>query len=153
MDKNELINFILKARAKTYAGGGGEVEPAFKNSHQLEYKEGDWFYRDVYYTGKGIFMGLDTVYFQDKAVWSTSYYGNFKKMTEEEVDSVLRAALLDNWETARTWHKVEWQKGNFKYICEPDSASSIEEMSGTEKIFKNNEEVYRFFYAGGLLVK
>ena len=152
MDKNELTNFLLKARTKTYAGGGGKVEPVFKNSHQLEYKEGNWFYRDVYYTGKGIFMGLDTVYLKNKAVWGSSYYGNFKKMTEE-VDSVLREALMDNWETARTWQKVEWQKEDFKYICKPNFEGSIEEMSGTEKIFKNNEEVYYFYYAGGLLTK
>ena len=69
------------------------------------------------------------------------------------MDSVLREALMDNWETARTWQKVEWQKEDFKYICKPNFEGSIEEMSGTEKIFKNNEEVYYFYYAGGLLTK
>lgn len=153
MNKNELINFLLKARTKTYAGDGGKVEPVFKDSTQLEYGESNWLYRDVYYTGKGIFMGLEIIYFQDKKVWGMSYYGNFEKMTEEEVDSILRSALVDNWEKARTWQKVEWQKGDFKYICEPSSGGSIEEMSGTEKILKNNKEVYYFYYAGGLLVK
>lgn len=153
MNKNELIKFLLKARTKTYAGTGGKVKPVFKDSNQLEYREGNWFYRDIYYTGKGIFTGLEAVYFQDKAVWSMPYYGNFKKMTEEEVDSVLRKALLDNWKTARTWQKTEWQKGDYKYICEPDFEGSIEEMTGVERILKNNDEVYYFFYAGGLLVK
>ena len=153
MDKSELTNFLLKARTKTYAGGGGKVKPIFKDSDQLEYKEGSWFYRDVYYTGKGIFMGLEAVYFQNRAVWGMSYYGNFKNMKEKEIDSVLRKALLDNWKKARTWHKAEWQKGDYKYICEPDSYGSIEEMSGTERIFKNSEEIYHFYYAGGLLIK
>ena len=153
MNQKELTDFLLKARTKTYAGDGGKVEPAFRGPTQLEYKEGDWFYRDIYYTGNGIFMGMDIVYFQDKAVWGSSYYGNFKKMTEEEIDAILRQALLEKWETARTWQKVEWQKGDFKYICEPAPGGSIEEMSGTEKIFKNDEEVYYFYYAGGSLEK
>lgn len=153
MDRRELTNFLLKARTKTYAGDSGKVKPVFAGSDQLEYKERDWLYRDVYYTGNGIFMGLETVYFRDKAVWSMSYYGNFKKMTEEELDSVLRQALLDNRKSARTWQKVEWKKGNYQYICEPDFEGCIEEMADAEKILKNNEEAYRFFYAGGVLVK
>lgn len=160
MDKEKLLQFLLKARIKTYAGGGGKVKPVFKDSDQLEYKEDDWSYRDVYYTGNGIFMGLEVVYYQDKAVWSMSYYGNFKKMKEEELDSILRQALLDNWEKARTWQKVEWEKGDYKYICEPDKAEdleqeeftgSIEEMAGMEKIFKHGKDVYTFVYAGGLI--
>jgi hypothetical protein len=153
MDKTDLTAFLLKARTKTYAGGGGKVKPVFAGSDQLEYREGDWLYRDVYYTGNGVFMGLETVYFQNEAVWSMSYYGNFKGMTEEEVDSVLRKALMENWETARTWRKVEWKKGKYEYACAPDFEGSIEEMAGAEKISKNGEEVYRFFYAGGLLIK
>lgn len=149
----KLTNFLLKSRTKTYASGGGKVKPAFKDAEQLEYKEGDWFYRDVYYTGNGIFMGLETIYFKNKAIWAMSYYGDFKKMTEKEVDSVLRQALLANWKKARTWQKVEWKKENYKYVCEPDFKGSIKEMGGSERIFKNNKEVYRFFYAGGMLIK
>lgn len=129
------------------------MRPVLKDSDQLEYEEDEWLYRDVYYNGNGIFMGLECVYFKGKAVWSMSYYGNFKKMTEREVDSILRAALLENRETARTWQKVEWRKGEYLYRCEPDFEGSLEEMAGAETILKNNEEVYRFFYAGGLLVK
>lgn len=151
MDKKKLIDFFLKARTKTYTSGGGEVEPAFKGSKQLEYREKNWLYRDVYYVGNGIFMGLETVYFKENPVWSMSYYGNFKKMTEGEVNKVLRKALIDNWKTARTWSKVEWKFGNYKYTCTPDFPGSIDEMAGMEKIIKKGDEVYFFFYAGGLI--
>ncbi len=151
MDKEKLVQFLLKARTKTYAGSGGKAQPAFNGSDQLEFREEEWFYRDVYYTGNGIFMGLEGIYYQDKPVWVMSYHGNFKKMSEEEVDSVLRKALLDNWGTARTWQRVEWKKGDYEYRCEPDFKGSIEEMAGMERILKNNEEVYNFFYAGGLI--
>lgn len=151
MDKEKLLQFLLKARTKTYAGGGGKVKPALKDAKQLEYQEEDWLYRDIYYTGKGIFMGLETVYYKDKAVWSMSYYGNFQKMSEAEVDSILRKALQENWQTARTWQSVEWEHDEYRYVCEPDFDGSIDEMAGSEKIFKNGEEVYYFYYAGGII--
>lgn len=152
INKEELLQFLLKARTKTYAGAGGKVEPVFKDSGQLEYKEGDWFYRDVYYNGKGIFMGLEAVYCQEKAVWSMSYYGNYKGMSEEEMDKILRKALIENWQNVRIWKKVEWKKDDYKYICQPDFEGSIDELAGAEKILKGDKEIYTLFYAGGILV-
>jgi len=151
MDKEKLAQFLFKARTKTYAGSSGKAKPAFSGSTQLEHREKEWFYRDVYYMGNGIFMGLEVVHYQDKPVWAMSYYGNFKKMSEEEIDKILRKALLENWQTARTWKYVEWVFKNYKYVCEPDFKGSVEEMAGVEKISKQGKEVYQFFYAGGLI--
>ncbi len=148
-----LLPFLLLARTKTYAGNGGKVKPAFKGSDQLEYKEGKYFYRDIYYTGKGIFTGLEAVYFGNKPVWAMSYAGDFKKMTEQEIDSVLRRALRENWRTARLWHKVAWKSGDYRYICTPNPASSINEIAGAEKILRKGREVYSFYYAGGVVGK
>ena len=72
-------------------------------------------------------------------------------MTEEEIDKILRGALLANWENTRIWKKVEWEKGDYKYTCQPDFEGSIEELAGTEKLFKQGKEVYRFFYGGGFI--
>jgi hypothetical protein len=153
VNRKKLVDFLLGARTKTYAGGRGKVKPILKGSKQLEYKKGEWFYRDVYYGGNGIFVGIETIYFKNKAVWSMSYYGNFKKMTEKEVDLVLRVALLKNWKTARTWKRAALEKGKYTYVCEPDFGGSVEEMGGSEYIFKNKKEVYKFFYTGGILLK
>jgi len=153
MNKTLLTDFLLKARTETYAGNRGKVRPLLKDSKQLEYKEGKWFYRDVHYGENGIFVGIETIYFKNKTVWSMSYYGSFKKMTEKEIDSILRVALLKNWKTARTWKRVVWKKGIYTYTCEPDFGRSIEEMGGSEYILKNKNEVYKFFYAGGILLK
>ncbi|MEK9209271.1 MAG: DUF5680 domain-containing protein [Patescibacteria group bacterium] len=151
IDKEKLKNFLLIARTKTYAGAGGKTEPALNGSEQLEHKEGDWLYRDVYYTGNGIFMGFEVIHFQDKPVWSMCYYGNFKKMTEEEIDRVLRKALMENWQTTRLWNKVEWEFENYKYVCVPDFPGSINEIAGFERIFKDEKEIYSFYYAGGFI--
>ena len=152
MEKEELLQFLLKARTQTYAGGKGKVKPILSGSIQLEHKEGEWLYRDIYYIGSGIFTGLEVVHFQEKPVWSMCYYGNFKKMTEQEIDKILRGALMDKWQEARLWKKVEWKKDEFKYICEPDFEGSIKEMAGMEKILKSGKQIYTFFYAGGCIV-
>lgn len=152
MDKEKLEKFLIKAREKTYAGGGGKVEPVFSGSIQLEYSEDEWFYRDVYYTGKNTFMGLDTVYYKNKPVFSTSYYGNWGDMREQEIDDILRGALIINPET-RLYKKIEWRKNGFKYEYIPDSFSkSIDEIGGLETISKDGKQVYIFYYAGSLLV-
>jgi len=147
----KITQFLLKARTKTYAGSAGKTKAVLNGSTQLEWQEGDWFYRDVYYTGKGIFMGLEVIHCRQRPVWAMSYYGNFKGMREQEMDSILREALLANWQETRTWNKVEWEKNGYQYICEPDFQGSIEEMAGVEKVLKNKKEIYKLFYAGGLI--
>jgi len=151
MDKEKLLQFLLKARTKTYAGAGRKVKPAFDGSNQLEYKEGSQFYRDVYYTGKGIFMGVEVVYLENNPIWAMSYYGNSKRIAEKEIDEILRKALLENWQETRIWKRVEWVQNEYKYICEPDFEGSINELAGSEKILKNEKQVYSFFYAGGII--
>ena len=151
MDKKKLLSFLIEARTNTYANAGGKVEPAFAGATQLEYKEGDWLYRDFYNLGNGIFMGLETVYFENKPIWSGSYYGNFKGMTEREIDDILRQALIENKDKTRLWHSVTWEKDGFKYVCEPDGAGSIDEATGLEEIYKGKEKVYFLFYAGGII--
>jgi len=47
-NKKKLVEFLLKARTKTYAGERGGVKSALEGSKQMEYKEGDWLYRDVF---------------------------------------------------------------------------------------------------------
>ena len=151
MDKKNLHSFLIDARANTYAGNTGKVKPAFPGSTQLEYKEGDWLYRDIYNLGNKIFMGLETVYFKTNPIWSMCYYGNFKGMTENEIDEILRAALIRYKDKTRLWHQVEWKKDNFMYVCIPDYQEGIEEVAGLEEIYRGKDKVYFLYYAGGFI--
>lgn len=149
MNKEILTNFLLKARTKTYAAGIGRVESALSGSKQLEYCDGELLYRDVYYIGNNIFPGIETIYYQSKPVWSMSYFGDFKKLTEEESDRILRGALMEKWETTRMGNRVEWSDTEYEYIC--NGSGSIDELKGEETITKNGEVVYFFYYAGGFI--
>jgi len=149
MDKNKLTQFLLKARTKTYAGHSGRVKPLLVGSKQLEYKEDNWLYRDIFNIGNNKFAGLETIYFKNKPIWSMSYYGNFEKMTEDEADKILRKALTDKWDKVRIWNNVEYKIEDFVYINE--GSGNIDEFEGSEIIEKNSETVFFFYYAGGFI--
>lgn len=147
----DIEKFLIEARTKTYAGSTGAVDALLNGSKQLEYSDGGLFYRDVFYTGKNTFYGIETVFNNDEPVFGMSYYGNWGDMTEGEIDQILRGALIANPET-RLYKEIEWQKDGFVYFCEPDSTDTINEIGGTETISKNGKQVYIFYYAGGMLV-
>lgn len=149
IDKNKLTEFLLKARTQTYAGDTGNVEPFLEGSKQLEYSAKGWLYRDIYNIGNGKFIGLETVYFKNKPVLSMSYYGNFEKMTEKEVDKILRKALRDKWDRVRLWNSVEYKIDEYIYINE--GSGNINQFDGGERIEKNGELLYFFYYASGLI--
>ena len=73
-------------------------------------------------------------------------------MTEKETDKILRQALMENWKETRIWKYVEWEKDGYKYICQPSSEESIDEIGGTETISKSGKDIYTFYYAGGVIV-
>jgi len=149
MDKKDLEEFLLKARTKTYAGGTAKSEPLLPNSVQYDFADGEFSYTDVYYIGNGRFPGLETVYFKGKPVWSMSYFGDFSKMTEEQADKMLRIALIENWQKARLYHRVEKDYGDFMYTCE--GSGSIDMLEGSEQIEVEGETVFYFYYAGGFI--
>ena len=149
LDKKELTEFLLKSRTKTYAGNTGKAKPILEGARQFEYSDGGWLYRDIYNQGNGKFAGLETIYFKAKPVWSESYYGNFEKMTEEEVDKVLRRALIDKAKEVRIWNTVRYEIGDYLYLNE--GSGNIDEVEGSERIEKNGETVYFFYYAGGFV--
>lgn len=150
MKLKDIEEFIINARVNTYASDDGKVDGVLDGSTQLEYHESDWLYRDVYYTGRNTFYGMETIFYKNKPVFGMSYYGNWGSMTEKDIDDILRGALVSNTRT-RLYEKVDWQKDNFDYTCDPDFTDNISEIGGTEKILKNGDQVYIFYYAGSIL--
>jgi len=149
INKDHLTIFLLNARKKTYAGNAGEVASLLVGSRQFEFKENEFLYRDIFNIGNNKYAGLETIYFQNKPVWSMSYYGNFESLTEEEVDKVLRKALSEKWDKVRLWNNVEYKVED--YIYSNTGSGDIDELDGSEKLEKNGETVYYFYYAGGLI--
>ena len=70
----EMIRFLVDAKRGTYAATGDDesVPPALPDSKQLEYRSGNYPYRDIYF-GMEYFVGQEAVPLNEKVVWSMMY--------------------------------------------------------------------------------
>lgn len=68
----QFVDFLLEAKRATYAGQSDEatVAPLVPASKQLEYRDGDYLYRDIYF-GMAYFVGQEVVFHREQ-VWSMS---------------------------------------------------------------------------------
>ncbi len=149
IDFNGLKNFIAEARKNTYARDGRPVEnPLLVDSKQLEYRKGEFFYRDIYFGGENNFAGQEIIYQNDKSIWSMVYCGSAEP---PEVTDFLKKSLLDLSEKCRFGGKCEFKENDLKYKDEGEG--TLERFSGGEEIFSKGESVYKLKYQGGLILK
>jgi hypothetical protein len=61
-DFEMLRAFLVQAKLETYAAGSQEasVPAVLAGSHQLEFRRGEFFYRDIYFGGD-YFVGRNSV--------------------------------------------------------------------------------------------
>ena len=102
-DRTQLINFLIKAKQKTYAGHGAEVAPCRPASHDLKYEEktpaGQLLYIDTYLGGK-LFSGEEALWKDDVPLWSMNYYG---RVTGEPFSGDFLKFRLKSHSAARTF--------------------------------------------------
>lgn len=146
----ELYNFIDKAGKATYAGGGKEVEPERKDFHELEYEQGDFYYRDSY-AGHYRSRGMETVRYKGEPVWASLYGGGMvegKENLANQTFEFLKKAMSNEekgFESLRGPH--EFLDGDWKYVY--DQTGDIYEFSGYEEIFFKGELVFFHRIIGG----
>lgn len=150
-----LATFLLRAKRATYAAAGANeatVTPLLAGSRQLEYREGDFFYRDVY-VGMAAFAGLETVYAGGVARWSMAYAGGVLGGASQtqlgQVYAFLRGALSRGTVEAPFRGPARHESFGYEYVNE--WRGTVEEFSGLELIRRDGAEVYRLTYAGGLV--
>lgn len=153
VDQTAFIAFLLRAKRATYATQGGintKVAPALAGSHQLEYREGDLLYRDIYF-GSVFFVGEEVVYYDDAPLWVMNYGGG---VTVEDVDpgavgSFLQEAMrLVDW--ARPFRGPERHE-RAPYLYTDTSTGDIMRFHGIETILFADRPVYDLRYHGGAL--
>ncbi|MFZ2956261.1 MAG: DUF5680 domain-containing protein [Candidatus Ozemobacteraceae bacterium] len=151
---NELIRFLRAAKLGTYAGQGNNAAlPALPDSKQLEYRDGEFFYRDVY-VGSVRFVGQEIVYLADRAIWSMSYAGGLSKAIPTDsanpIYSFLRQALLNAPQELPLRGPGTFEAGGLLYTCITDG--SLEWFHGREAITRDGIVLYELFFTGGSLV-
>jgi len=151
-DSEGLAGFLLRAKRATYAAQGDDatVTPLLPGSRQLEYREGDLFYRDIY-VGLAAFAGLETVYRASVVHWSMAYAGGVLAGASEtqtrQVYTFLREALERGTTDAPFRGPARHETFGYEYVNEWRGA--VEEFSGAELIRRDGAVVYQLTYAGG----
>jgi hypothetical protein len=153
-DSGALAAFLLRAKRATYASQGDDatVAPLMAGSRQLEYREGERLYRDLY-VGVAVFAGLEVVYEAGVARWSMAYAGGVlagASVTQvSQVYAFLRAALGRGTVEAPFRGPARHESFGYEYVNEWRGA--VDEFTGAELIRRDGAEVYRLTYAGGLV--
>ena len=148
---NELHSFIIRAKAATYIGGGGESLPRRPGAHDLEFKEENFIYLDSYFGGAD-FLGQEVVYYLMRPVWAMNYYGRLLEpsmMTTADVVQILKESLSNLYRQGRFLGGFEFSTPLGIYHDTNDG--DLTGFTGKEWIIKEDVKVYELNYHGGLI--
>lgn len=152
----EFSRFLMAAKQATYAGQSdtASVRPLLPGSKQLEFADGNFFYRDVY-VGMRRFAGQEIVYLSGKPVWSMSYSGGLPlhapQAAAKATYAFLRAALRALPTAFPVRGPALFEAENHRYACQ--HSGSLEAFLGHEAIFEAGARspIYELDFSGGLL--
>ena len=150
----EFVQFLLSAKRETYASLGDEasVEALLPGSRQLEYREGPWFYRDIYF-GVAYFVGQETVYHEGTPVWAMSYAGGVLPEVEPQgmrrIYAFLREALRAVPPEMPYRGPREFHSTSDGWIYRNRAHGELARFWGAETITLEGRRVYELHYSGG----
>ncbi|PUU90465.1 MAG: XRE family transcriptional regulator [Halanaerobium sp.] len=146
MEKDTIINFLLKAKKSTYAAKGAEVESSRPQSHDLKYQKDQLLYIDSYLGGEH-FAGEEAVWIKETPVWAMNYYGRVLAAGFE--GDFLKEALLNVTAEMPYRGPAEYVKDDLKYKC--SLKGDFEYFKGYEAIYKKDNKVYECRFHGGII--
>ena len=155
INPNELAKFLVRAKKETYAGDGKELEPQRPSFRELEYKEGDWEYRDSY-SGFYFAPGQEVVRFKGEPVWTMAYSGGMLKEYHGDFEfakttfNFLKKALMLIKEERPFRGPLNLKEGDYEY--KDESKGDITNFKGEEVILFKGKIVFRQHYIGGLII-
>jgi hypothetical protein len=142
----ELIEFLLEAKKKTYAGQGPELSPSRPASHDLAFMRGDLQYIDTY-LGSEKFAGEEALWQNGKPLWAMNYAG---RVTADGFSGdFLKEVLLHVPGDQPFRGPARYTDGHFTYTCAVNG--DFEWFSGVEEIRAGDTKVYECMFHGGLI--
>ena len=154
-NEEEFVAFLVKAKQFTYASGGSasdtSVDPLLPGSHQLEFYDPPFLYRDIYF-GEGFFAGQEIVYLEVAPFWSMCYAGGMIEEGDdiEEVPGFLRAALKRVEPSAPYRGPSLFKAQGLQYSN--FYSGEVGRFRGREEICRQENLVYELEYFGGYLI-
>ncbi|MDF2544624.1 MAG: transcriptional regulator [Herbinix sp.] len=144
--QSEIIEFLLKAKKKTYAGKGAETVASRPNSHDLMYEEDNLKYIDTYLGGK-LFTGEEAIWKNSNPLWAMNYSG--RVIGSNFSGDFLKLALL-NVPKENPYRGAEYfQDGGYEYYCKVNGEP--EWFQGYEEIQYHGEKIYECYFHGGIV--
>src|ERR671918_380451 len=131
----EFVEFLLRAKLKTYATGGeGNEHNLEDGTREMSYREGNFFYRDRYF-GFNPFIGEEVIWDKDKVIWAMNYYG---AVTDDSIPAgdvyhFLQKAMQQIRPDRPFRGPSEHRERDFLY--QDESTGHVDQFSGEEKIF------------------
>jgi len=156
IDYEELKKFLYDANANGYASADThEITPQRPGFDELEYRSGDWYFRDSY-VGSYFAPGQEFAYFKGKPAWAMAYAGGMKFQYHGQPDLAketfvfLKKALkaMDPENPYRG--PAEFSEGEMRYVS--TLSGDIKDFIGNEKIYKDEELVFEQNFIGGIVV-
>ncbi len=143
MDRAALIDFLIRAKQKTYAGKGAEEAPSRPCSHDLKYAEGELCYLDTYLGGER-FAGEEALWENGKPIWSMNYAG---QVTGQPFSGdFLKEALLHVPKTMPYRGPERYENGDYLFTCTVQG--DFDWFQGYETISFRGEKIYDCYFHG-----
>ncbi|MEG0593424.1 MAG: DUF5680 domain-containing protein [Coprobacillus sp.] len=143
---DNFINFLVKAKQLTYSAKKGKVEPTRLDSHDYKYEEDNYKYHDTF-VGSEMFAGEETVYQNDKAIYSMNYYG--RVLDELFSGDFLKEALMHVSVDMPYRGPMLYKNGRYTYTMQVTGDYTF--FNGIEDIYYNDTKVYECVFHGGIL--
>ena len=149
-----LARFLVEAKKHTYAqGDSAAVKPLLAGTHQLEYSQGPFLYRDIY-VGEATFAGQEMVYESGRPIWTMSYAGTIRPgVDSKDVDAavkLLHIALMRVRVEQPFRGPQRVVDGAYSYANRVEG--TLESFFGDETISRGVDlRLYELHYGGGLV--
>jgi hypothetical protein len=147
----QLAEFIVRAKAATYAGGGAPAISCRPGSHDLRFEDGPFAYIDSYFGGAD-FIGEEVIYYQDEPIWAMNYYGRILEPTliqAAQAGRIIQASLSAMYREGRFLGGFQHAADEFTYFDTNDGDVCF--FTGREWISRGDVHVYELVYHGGLI--
>jgi len=153
---DDLGEFIVRAKAATYVGGGGSAAATRPGSHDVVHAEPGWEYRDSYFGGTD-FLGQEIVWRVEEAQrtpgWVMNYYG--RGLRDDLFDAatggrIIQHALSAMYQEGRFLGGFHWSDED-GHEYEDASTGDHRSFTGRERILRGDVEVYALDYHGGIV--
>ncbi|MCR4324735.1 MAG: DUF5680 domain-containing protein [Candidatus Curtissbacteria bacterium] len=154
---DELNRFLGEASLKTYAGTGVETKATIKGFKELEYRDGDWYYRDNY-TGFFKSWGQEVVWYKDQPVWMSLYGGGLEKEFYGDeafaikIFNFLKKALSSGEKSKNFQPRgpKNLSDGDWVYHCQ--WTGDLSDFKGHEEILYKGRVVFTHDFIGGVVI-